>query len=57
MTGRHRGVVFDAHHGAREDSVPRGACHREWLARILVGFVAVDPNLATPALSCAGTAA
>jgi hypothetical protein len=28
----------------REDSVPRVACHRGWLARILVGFVAVDPD-------------
>jgi hypothetical protein len=27
-----------------EDSAPRGACRRRWLAPILVGFAAVDPD-------------
>ena len=28
----------------REDSAPRSACLRGWLAGILAGFVAVDPD-------------
>jgi hypothetical protein len=27
-----------------EDPVPRAACRRGWLARMLVGFAAVDPD-------------
>ena len=28
----------------REDRAPRGACRHGWLAWILVGFAAVDPD-------------
>jgi hypothetical protein len=43
VAGQQRGVVFDAHHGARRFGAAF-CLRRGWLARILVGFVAVDPD-------------